>query len=73
MNKLALKFFAIGIVATITGVLFITIPERFINNPDFGMIVIGSLWILIALSLVNLFLDLRARHKLGKKKPGSND
>jgi len=65
MNRIALKLLAIGIALALTGLLFLLSPRELIYCTEVGQIIIAMLTILIALSLVNFYLNIK---KPGKKK-----
>jgi len=66
MNKLPLKLFAIGIALSGVGLYFLIRPKTVIYCTELGQILIALLAVLIALSLVNLYLNIKSLK--GKKK-----
>jgi len=73
MNKTALKLFAIGVALTLNGMVYFIMPDFLYNNIQFKQILMALISVFIALSLVNLLLNIQARHKSGKKKPSLKD
>jgi len=60
MNKFALRSFAIGMALSLVGLYFLIRPKTVIYCTELGQILIAMLAILIALSLVNLYLNMKA-------------
>jgi len=64
--KLPLRLFAIGMALTAVGLYFLIRPKTVIYCTELGQILIALLAVLIALSLVNVWLSVKSLK--GKKK-----
>jgi len=60
MKKLSLRLFAIGMALSAMGLYFLIRPKTVIYCTELGQILIATLAILIALSLINLYFNIRA-------------
>jgi len=67
MNKNALKLFAIGITFSLVGLIFLLSPREVIYCTELGQIIIAMLAVLIALSLVNIWLNIKSLKKRKQK------
>lgn len=59
-NKIVLKLFAIGVALMLVGLIFLLSPRQIIYCTEVGQIIIAMLAVLIALSLANLYLNIKA-------------
>lgn len=64
--KLTLRLFAIGMSLSLAGLYFLIHPKTVIYCTELGQILIAMLAVLIALSLVNLYFNIKASKE--KKK-----
>jgi len=60
-NKTALKLFAIGVALTLNGLVYFIMPDFLYNSIEFKQVFIALLSVLIALILVNLYLNVKKK------------
>jgi len=60
MDKIALKLFTVGIAFTLVGLIFLLSPKKIIYCTEMGQIIIAMLAVLITLSLVNIWLNIKS-------------
>jgi len=61
MNKTALKLFAIGVALVANGVIYFVCPDFLFNRIEFKQILVALLSVFIALSLVNLYYNVKQK------------
>jgi len=71
MNKteIVLKLFAIGIAFVANGIIYFVCPDFLFNSIEFKQILIVLLSVLIALMVVNIWLNVRVVKKKKLLKP----
>lgn len=62
-NKVALRLFAIGVALILVGLIFLLSPREIIYCTEVGQVVIAMLAVLISISLVNLYLNIKASNR----------
>jgi len=67
MDKFVLKLLAVGVALTLTGLIFLLSPREVIYCTEVGQIIIAMLAVLIALSLVNFYLNAKSLKRKKKK------
>jgi len=60
IKKIALRLFAIGVALILAGLIFLLSPKKIIYCTEVGQIIIAMLAVLITLSLVNIWLNIKS-------------
>lgn len=68
MNKIALKLFAIGVALVANGMIYFIAPDFLYNSIEFKQVLITLLSVLIALMVVNVWLNVKNLEKSGKRR-----